>query len=227
MADNPAPDSAATIELLEDTNRILESGMAELIDEINRLVSEPSPVDYAEIERVVNEAAATISASIQEASVTSWLEILASAAFAAVIAAFAAFLFNFLNWRIVRRADNRSQCMKLLLSQIESFEKVSTEYWMQPYSVKKHTELANLQATIKSLQLSILSTTTVLSSIRKSLANEEHLGRELREFNEKSFDIVTGGDFGSTARAASPTTAYSMMSECNYMKSLLNLHLHS
>jgi hypothetical protein len=220
MAENS--DNASSIPNEQDLAAIQDTisvGLQNLADSIGALS------EREEREFYINQVTESIDAnfsdlieSINLASAPSTLDNIFIGLSVAVLAALTAFIFNLIYWLIVSRNERKSHCGKLLIAQIETFEKVSIEYWTQGYEPEKDTELARMETTIKSLHRSIRSiSTTFISTLPGK--NKSAIQESLNRFIDQAYDGLTGDDFGSRQRKNSRSTANLAVSLCNEINS--------
>lgn len=226
MADSQAnPGTAGNVENtsidLSVIGGSLDSGLNQISASLDRLVtSQNEQLTIAQVQLLVDDNSRMLSESIKDATKTSWTEAIILLIIGAVVAALTASIFNLLNWRIINRNEKRSVMGKLLVDQIDLFEKISIEYWMQPYEKIKDFDLCCMEARIKSLHSSVRANSKIYSLLLpKSL--QTIIRTRFNDFEEKSFDVATGDDFESKKRKASKDKANQMLVLCHVIRSSL------
>lgn len=208
-------DSISMEQNLDAIQEAISTGLQNLTDSIGILNERTGrELDFSQVTESIETNFANLIEAVKIAANPSTLDSIISGLSVAILAAFTAFIFNVIHWMIVRGSDRKSHCGKLLITQIEQFEKVSIEYWTQGYDSQKETELACMETTIKSLHRSIRSiSNTFVSTLSKKrkITVEDSLNR----FIDQSYDGLTGDDFGSRQRKQSKSTANLAVSLCN------------
>lgn len=117
--------------------------------------------------------------------------------------AFAAYIFNFFHWRMVNKNQSVIESGKVLFMYLEKIEKISTLYWSKD---SDNLDEAKLKKKLEEIELkSLLKITNSLITDFTSISAEKLLPSEsikLHSFLDKSFDLITGGEFESANKKA-------------------------
>lgn len=135
----------------------------------------------------------------------------------ALIGAFAAFVFNYINW-IIDRRHRRIESLAVGLSNlICDIEDESITYWIQDANQMSEIERKKSEIIIKSKALSIRvqSDNFCDAFFRKKSKRLESFAAVSMKFNDDLYELATGGDFESATRLAEPATASKISNICN------------
>lgn len=140
---------------------------------------------------------------------------LLSACIAAIVGAFAAYSFNWLHWRQVRKQELLSDASKSLISLINELEKVSVDYWLRNSDSEKDKAA---EARLISINSNIRAHMERLKISQKNAKRESSC---LDSFASEIYDITTGGQFESANRKASKGTVQKIVRKCGNAKAYL------
>ena len=221
---NIQSDSGIEPEIVEETllsqSAIVNPTEESVIVEHSLTLADSEFPSNGQLENIIESGFSNISTSIEMAANISSNAGVTTVIYSALVAAFAAFIFNYFHWRIVARNERHSIVGNLLLSQIEDIEKISVEYWLQPYNGNNSTDLACMESTIKSLHGAIrISVSIYIKKIPRQ--SQKELEKQLDKFVGKLFDVATGGDFQTKSHSASRVRANQLLALCNNIKSKL------
>lgn len=206
--------------------QVIESGFDQVTISLDQLVStQNGQLNFTQVQTIVDENAKILSETIKDAAETRWTEAILLLILGAIIAAITAFVFNWLNWRIINKNDNRSVLGRTLVDLVDRFENISIEYWMQPYKAGNDPALSCMEATIKSTLTSIRSSSKIFESKLPTKFQKE-IGVKFKAFEEQSFDVATGDNFASKDRVASKENATKILILCNSIRTSILYEIH-
>jgi hypothetical protein len=140
---------------------------------------------------------------------------LISAFVGACLGSFLAFLFNRLNWKLTEQDKQKKELFSKLATLIENLEKLSVEYWITDHN----EEDAKNEVYIKSKHR------LLVKYIREINTKDKTIKKELEDFADKIFDVITGDDFESKERKLSKSKAISISNQCADINSKINTKL--
>lgn len=204
----PEPSHPTEIDFSEITSQ-LEVISVQLNSNLEAIIESESQSDLA-----FREGTKGIENAIDQASTFPLGTTLLVAILGSVFAAIAAYVINYLHWSRAKEAEKTENLTKAIIQTVERLELFAIDYWLQPYDQSKVMELETLEINIKSTHASIMSHSSVFQKNRGT----QTTSKSLEKFVDEIFDIATGGDFESTSRTASKSTATKISKSCETLK---------
>lgn len=173
-----------------------------------------------DLQEALSDLSSSIALLVNSNNQEVWYQI-AFAIFIAFIGAFSAFLFNYLNWKIIKKKESILKTCSSINQFIDELEKTSIDYWVEDYKENNKIKITCSEITIKSrLRLINKYIDILLSESEKSLG--EYAKTNIKKFINDVYDIITGGDFESKSRKASNQIANKISIKCSDMRATLH-----
>ena len=137
--------------------------------------------------------------------------------FVVFVGALSAYLFNYFHWKMISKKNKLSGLCTAFTSLINELERVSVLYWLTPYQRASQREAHTLEIQIKSnRQL----TSRYIKSISLQLSGKQYdpVKKELKNFDQEMFDLITGDGFESQSREISKSKATQISKRCVSIK---------
>lgn len=192
-----------------------QAKIADAVDSLNLTIS--SSVNTDKLLKVLEDLNHTLSTT-PSGSLT---EVLSGAIFSVI----AAFVFNFLYWKVKERKERLHAAINEAKDALLDFEENATEYWSRNYDPRNAKTNTIQEAKIKANHSLLLSTYTnrihpLISSSQKK-AESMGLEKSVQLEIESLFDIATGGDFESSSRKASKKNVADIIRRCTRIRTRL------
>ena len=143
----------------------------------------------------------------------------------AIFSVIAAFIFNFLYWKVKERNERLRSAVFEAKDALIDFEDNAVEYWSRDYDSKNIKTNTVQQAKIKANHTLLLSTYTnrILPNLTRSQKNTEKLAakKNVQHEIENLFDIATGGEFESSTRKANKKNVSDIIRRCTRIRTRL------
>lgn len=141
--------------------------------------------------------------------------------FGALFSVLAAFVFNFLYWRLKERKEKLFARVNEAKVALEDFEINASNYWSCNYDKEKPQAYVIQEAKIKANHLILMS--TFEKHIQPFVEpSQKKLSTKILSEIDGLFDISTGGDFESSSRMANPKTVSDIIKRCARIKTQLS-----
>ena len=140
--------------------------------------------------------------------------------FVVFVGALSAYLFNYFHWKMESKKNRLSALSAALTSLINELESASVLYWLTPYESGSQQETQALEIQIKSnRQLS----SRYIRSISRQLSARQYdsVKKELEDFDQEMFDLITGDGFESQSRVVSKNKAAKISKRCVSIKAAI------
>ena len=146
---------------------------------------------------------------------------LGQAIFIVFMAAFSAYVFNLLHWMMVNKKQKKAGITTALSKLVDELELLSVTYWLDNYDEKRKLEIRTTEITIKPKIRLIVRYIKILSAALNSRKSASEI-KKLDDFGNDIFELVTGGEFESICRIASPKKAIDISTKCSDVKAMIS-----
>lgn len=178
-------------------------------------------IEIQEIVEAIHEGISTLSDSINSLGSFSISQALTTG----IIAAAAAFLFNWLNWKIEKRNQAVESAGRTLIDMIKKLETQSIEYWLQDAAKINSTIRKSNEIFLKSGLTQIRSQSALLIRLGGWDANSK-ISVKLNAFLQEIFEKTTNGEFESGSRTSDPIRASGISSSCSKIMAEISNAIH-
>lgn len=139
-----------------------------------------------------------------------------------ISAALAAFLFNYFNWRYLKKINRIAHFSNICISILNSFEDASLNYWLNEKNSSNKLDMEKLEIHISSTFRTLRRTTDVFCESLN--LNDKSDSIKIKNIIKELFDASTGGEFEAISRHSSKSVATSTTILCCGAKSILYKH---
>jgi len=140
--------------------------------------------------------------------------------FVVLVGALSAYFFNYLHWKMESKKNKLSVLSDALSSLIDELESVSVHYWLMPYQSDSQPEAHALEIKIKANR-QLASKYIRLITSRLSDKDDGLTKKELEDFDQEMFEIITGDGFESQSREVSKPKAAEISKRCVSIKAAI------
>lgn len=171
-------------------------------------------VDLHKMTTVLSDAVYAVSRVIESASDGVSLKTALFTIMMALVGSGAAFLFNWLHWKMAQKKENLGTVSKAFSASVKKLNEDASTYWLKNCSAKYNNEDHLLEMRIQSLLRECREYARILVSLLNKKNHKDEISG-VDTFTDGIFDLVTGGDFEVLGRTVNKNKAVKINRMCS------------